>query len=260
MSIEFRSDPYGVTILLDGWPQSHVAPGDPGLLTFEYVHQIALVLDSLPAGRLAVTHVGGGGLTVPRYVHATRPGSPQIVFEPDAALTAAVREHAPLPRGHRIRVRPMAGAAGVAGLAAASADVLILDAYAAGRVPAELTSAGFAREVRRVLRGAGIVVANLADAPGLAFVRRCAATFAAAGLEPVALLATHDILKGRRFGNAVLVGGAHPDPAALDRGVGRASPPCGIRSGAEVARLLAGVAPFVEGELSPEPPPGLFGR
>ena len=233
MSIEFRDDPSGVTVLLDGWPQSHVAIADPGLLTFEYVHQIALVLDSLPPGRLAVTHVGGGGLTVPRYVHATRPGSPQIVFEPDAALTAAVRERAPLPRGHRIRVRPLSGAAGVAALADASADVLVLDAYAAGRVPAELTSAGFAGEVRRVLRASGIVVANLADAPGLSFVRRCAATFAAAGLEPVALLATHDILKGRRFGNVVLVGGA---------------------------RLLAGVAPFVEGELSPEPPPGLFGR
>ena len=41
------------------------------------------VLDALPAGPLAVTHVGGGGCTLARYLAATRPGSSQIVLEPD---------------------------------------------------------------------------------------------------------------------------------------------------------------------------------
>ncbi len=60
-------------------------------------------------GGLAVTHVGGAAMTLPRYVQHTRPGSPQVVLEPDAALTERVRRDLPLPRGHRIRVRPQPG-------------------------------------------------------------------------------------------------------------------------------------------------------
>ncbi|MBA2696071.1 MAG: hypothetical protein H0U62_09605, partial [Actinobacteria bacterium] len=99
-----------------GHPQSHVQPDDPTLLVFEYVQHLAMVLDTLPPGRLGVTHVGGAGLTLARYVEHTRPGSPQIVLEPDAALTELVRREVPLPRGHRIRVRPVDGRTGVAAL------------------------------------------------------------------------------------------------------------------------------------------------
>ena len=74
-NLTFVPDAVGVTVVLDGHPQSHVCLDDPGLLAFEYVAQLALVLDTLPPGRVAVTHVGGGGLTVPRYVQHTRPGS-----------------------------------------------------------------------------------------------------------------------------------------------------------------------------------------
>ncbi len=93
-----RDDSGGVTVLLDGHPQSYVHPGDPGLLAFEYVQHLAIVVDVLPAGVVAVTHVGGAGLTLPRYVEHTRPGSPQIVLEPDVALTEAVRREIPLPQ------------------------------------------------------------------------------------------------------------------------------------------------------------------
>ena len=118
--VEFRDEQGGVTILLDGFPQSFVDPDDPGLLAFEYVAHLATCLDVLPGAAppapLAVTHVGGAGLSLPRYVQHTRPGSPQIVLEPDEALTAAVREVLPLPRGHRIRVRGIDGAAGIAAI------------------------------------------------------------------------------------------------------------------------------------------------
>ena len=54
---------------------------------------LGALLDALPAGPVAVSHVGGAAMTLPRYVAHTRPGSPQIVLEPDAALT----EHGPSP-------------------------------------------------------------------------------------------------------------------------------------------------------------------
>lgn len=246
----------GVTVVLDGHPQSYVDPADPGLLAFEYVHQLALVLDTLRPGRLAVTHVGGGGLTLPRYLEHTRPGSPQIVLEPDADLTAAVRRRLPLPRGHRIRVRSVDGRVGTAGLATASADALVLDAYAGGRLPGELTGAAYLLDVARVLRPDGVLAVNLADEPGLRHVARFAATVVATGrFARLALVATHDVLKGRRFGNVVLAAGRRSlDLPALRRAVANTAPPTGLRCGAALDRLVAGAQPFDAGQPSPIPP------
>lgn len=47
---------HGVTVLLEGTPQSHVDLGDPTYLAFEYVRLFACVLETLPPGRLRVTH------------------------------------------------------------------------------------------------------------------------------------------------------------------------------------------------------------
>src|SRR5471030_1001692 len=149
--------------MMDGNPQSHVDLADPHNLGFEYIAHFAAVIDTLPAGPLAITHIGGAGLTLARYVNAERPGSPQIVLEPNAQLTDLVRRRLPLPRAHRIRVRPVDGLTGIAQLADASADVVVLDAYAAGRVPSELGTLEFFADVARVLRPGGTMLLNLAD-------------------------------------------------------------------------------------------------
>src|SRR5690349_11154884 len=83
-----RDRPDGWTLLVDGVPQSHVDLSNPRYLEFEYMRRLASVVDAAgPAGaRLRVLHLGGGALTLPRYVVATRPGSPQRVVERDAAL------------------------------------------------------------------------------------------------------------------------------------------------------------------------------
>ena len=73
--------------------QSHVDPENPTHLEFDYMQRIAVHLDHhAPVGeRYRVIHLGGAGLTLARYVAHTRPTSPQIVCEPDAALTELVR-------------------------------------------------------------------------------------------------------------------------------------------------------------------------
>lgn len=245
----------GVTVHMDGSPQSHVQPDDPTQLVFEYVQHLALAIDALPPGPLGVTHVGGAGLTLPRWVEATRPGSPQIVLEPDEALTALVRKEIPLPRRHRIRVRPVDGLTGVRGLGDRSADVVVTDAYAAGRVPAELASAAYVLEIARVLKPGGMALWNLADEPGMRYVARVLATMRPS-LPHVALIATHEVLKGRRFGNSVVVASAAPLPLErLRRDVARANLPTGLREGAALERLIAGAKPFdSEGMQSPLPP------
>lgn len=253
-----RDERGGVTVLLDGHQQSYVDLADPTVLAFEYVAQMGLALDALaPPGPLAVTHVGGAGLTLARYVAATRPGSPQIVLEPDEATTSAVRRELPLPRAHRIRVRAVDGAAGMRALAPASAGVVFLDAYAAGRVPPELGTVEFLGDVARVLGRWGLLVANLADERDGRYVARVAAGCVAAGLPELALLATHDVLKGRRFGNRVLVASATTyDVGKLRRAAARCPHPTGVRAGGELARRLGGVAPFTaaDAEASPQPP------
>ena len=241
--------------MMDGSPQSHVVLADPGKLGFEYMAHFAGVIDTLPEGPLAVTHIGGAGLTLARYVNAERPGSPQIVLEPNVELTERVRRELPLPRQHRIRVRPMDGLTGIAALADSSADVVVLDAYAVGRVPAELTTAEFLADACRVLRPNGTMLLNLADEPNKAYLRRVYAGLVTV-FGQVAVIGTHEVLKGKRFGNTVAV--ASPDAldiAALRRQVARMAFPTGLRDRAQLARQLGGSAAFTTADSAQSPPP-----
>lgn len=249
----------GMNVLLDGMPQSYVDLADPSHLAFEYVRLFGCVLDALAPGPLRVTHIGGGGLTLARYVHATRPGSPQIVLEPDAELTALVRERLPLPRGARVRVRPVDGRTGVAALADASADVVVLDAYAGGRVPPELTTVELLTDVARAV-GDGVFLANLADEKDRGYLRRAVAG-AEAVFGNVLLIAPSEVLKGRRFGNTVVVASRSPmDADGIRRQVARAPFPAGVRGGPEVGALTRSRRPWTDADNSPSPqPPPLDG-
>lgn len=250
----------GVTVMRDGHPQSHVDLDDPLVIEFEYVQHFALVMDALlptlPTA-LRVTHIGGAGLTLARYVEATRPGSPQIVLEPDEQLTEAVRRELPLPRGHRIRVRGIDGARGIAALRDASADVIVLDAFADGQVPGELVSPTFAAEVSGVLAPGGLLLANLSDEPGFAWTGRAIATFTDR-LPHAAVIAAHEVLKGKRFGNVVLAAARKADALdvqALRRGAARAMFPTGVRAGTDLRRLVGDTRPFTDADAAPSPPP-----
>jgi spermidine synthase len=246
----------GTVVMMDGHPQSHVQLDDPRLLVFEYVQFLAAMVDALPEGPLVVTHVGGAGLTLPRYVAHTRPGSPQVVLEPDAELTQAVRDHLPLPRGHRIRVRPVDGRTGLRALADASADVVVVDAYADGRVPAELVSTQWFTDVRRVLRPGGLLLMNTADEPNRRHLARLH-TSVAQVLPHTAAVATSEVRKGRRFGNTVLAASAVPLPLeAMTRRVAMTAFSATLLHGEQLARSLGSARPFgdEDAQASPQPP------
>jgi spermidine synthase len=243
--------PGGWLLTVDRIRQSYVDLDDPTYLDFEYVQAFADVLDALDPGPLAVTHVGGGACTLARYVAATRPGSPQIVLEPDTALTALVRARLPLPRAARIRIRPVDGRTGVAALRDGSADVVVLDAFHGGRVPPELATLEFLTDVGRVLRPGGVFLANIADGPPVVYSRRFVATVRAV-LPEALVIAEPAILKGRRHGNVVVAAARAGLPvAAVQRASAAAAFPRTVSIGfGRDAKPLTDAAPL----RSPQPP------
>jgi spermidine synthase len=249
-------------LTLDGAPQSYVDLDDPHHLEFEYARRLGHAVDAAaPAGApLDVVHLGGGALTLPRYVAATRPGSRQIVVEADGDLTGFVLEHLPLPPGAEIRIVTGDARAALAGLPHAAADLLLVDVFGGDRVPAHLTSVQFVREAAALLRPGGLYAANLADGPPLAFARGQVATVRAV-LPEVCLLAEASVLRGRRFGNVVLLArdGALP-VAPLARRLAADPFPARVEHGERLERFAADAEPVDDttATASPEPPDGAF--
>jgi spermidine synthase len=144
----------------------------------------------------------------------------------------------------------------------ASADVVVSDVFTGARTPAHLTTVEFVRETRRVLRPGGVLAANVADGPPLAFARAQAATLRGA-FPHVCLIAEPGTLRGRRFGNLVAVASDEPLPvAALTRRCASDPMPARVVDGADLERFAGRVPPVRDAEAvpSPEPPPGVFSR
>ena len=207
--------PAAFTVRIDGTDQSYVDLDDPRRLEFDYVQRIADLIDVLtePGRPMRVIHVGGGALTLPRYVAATRPRSAQIVLEPDTELTAFVRRHLPLPPRSGIKVRAVDGRTGIQELPDGRAELVIVDAFVGAQVPADLTTMEFFTDVGRTLAPAGALVVNVTDRGPSTYGRRVAA-----GLRSVfphtLLSAEPSTLKGRRFGNVLLIGSGRPLPVS----------------------------------------------
>jgi spermidine synthase len=250
------------TLLLDGAPQSHVDLDDPARLVFEYQRRLGHVVDLVaPPGRpLHVVHLGGGALTLARYVAATRPRSTQQVIERDAALVRLVRRELPLDPGARIRVRSADAREGLAKVPDGWADLVVSDVFSGARTPAHLTSAEFLDEVRRALKPGGVHAANLADGPPLAHLRGQIAT-AADRFAALALIADPAVLRGRRFGNAVLVASDLPLPLAeLTRRAASDPHPARVEHGKQLTDFTGGARPVTDeaAVASPAPPPSVF--
>lgn len=264
---ELVPDPYlpdGWVLLVDGTQQSHVDLADPSRLTFEYTRLIGHVLDTLPAGPLRALHLGGGALTMPRYLSATRPGSSSTVIEVDDLLIELVRQELPWPREASIRLRAEDARTALDGFRPASVDLIILDVFAGARTPGPLTTVEAFTRAAEVLRPTGTLIANLADDAPLTYARRFIA-----GMDEVfadvTVLAEPTVLRGRRFGNLIAVGrqaaAGRLDLQALTRRCAAEAYPARVVHGPALESFLGTHAPFRDGSApgSPEPPPGVFG-
>ncbi|NLB46656.1 MAG: fused MFS/spermidine synthase [Microbacteriaceae bacterium] len=264
---EDRWVPGSLVLTIDGTPQSHVNLRDPSDLFFEYIRRIGHAIDLFrePGAPVSALHLGGGAFTLPRYIEATRPGSRQQVIELESALVDLVREAAPLPKRASIRVRHGDARSVLERLPAGmhgAMDLVVVDIFAGSRTPAHVTSVEFYERIAPLLAPGGLVIVNTTDGAGQAFPRGQAATLATLFPQVVAV-GEPQTLKGRRFGNVVLIassgatdlewlprllaGGPHPARMLVDR---------------EFTDWLRDASPVTDDAAvqSPEPPAEVFGR
>jgi spermidine synthase len=264
MHAEIRGDrwvPRAFELVVDGTPQSHVNLDNPSELFFEYIARMGHVIDQLklPGEPLTALHLGAGALTIPRYIEATRPGSRQQVLELEPELVELVRRELPFPRGASIRMRYGDARATLAKLPAGlrgAVDVLVVDVFGGARIPAHVTSVEFYRECAAFLAPEGVLLVNVADGSGAAFARGQAATLAMV-FDDVAVLAEPQVLRGRRYGNFVLV--ASPSPLPLEwmpRLLARGPHPATLVHARELRNWIAGAPVVTDATALPSPPPG----
>jgi spermidine synthase len=256
-----------VELVVDGTPQSSVNLSDPSDLAFEYVERIGHVIDLIGEPRAPITavHFGAGALTIPRYVEWTRPGSRQQVVELEPELVDFVRERLPLPRGASIRIRygdAREVAEKLPGGLQGAADLVVVDVFAGATIPAPVTTVEFYRLAAGLLNDRGVLAVNVADGAGLPFARGQMATIASV-LPHVAVVAEAQVMKGRRFGNLVIVGTR--DAGMLDwlpRLVAAGPHPAQAVSGDELQKVVRNASVVTDATASPSPDPGrgIFSR
>lgn len=203
----------GWVLQIDGIEQSHVDLEDPTRLVHEYLQRMTAVLDTAwpPRAPLRVAHLGGGALTLARYVQATRPGSAQLVIEIERELPTLVTTALPLPEGTDLQVVIGDAREQLAEMTGRRFDAIVLDVFSGEDSPAHLATADFYREALGHLAEDGLLLVNVGDDAGQRFlaaqVRALEDAAAEAGLSGVWTLTHASLLTSPADGNLVLVAG-----------------------------------------------------
>jgi len=248
----------GVVLSVDGIAQSQVNPEDPTDLQFEYIRRIGHIVDLFrPEGDpVTAVHLGAGALSVPRYIAHTRPGSRSQVIEWEQELVELVREHIPWDSSWSIRVRYGDARETLRSLPAGltgSVDLVVVDLFSGSSTPSHLTTLEFYREIRPLLRPDGLVVINVVDGRPQDFTRaQCRTLREAFGF--VGLSGESGVVRGRRFGNVVLVATIPPDEPDWWGSLQRLGPhPTSVLSSASLDRFIAHAPLQTDAQRIPSP-------
>jgi spermidine synthase len=244
----------GRTLVLDGANHSYVDLEDPTHLEYDYAKAVVSAIDTtFPAGRpLRAYHIGGGGLTVPRYLERTRPGTTSVVSEIDRGVVRIDTERLELATGPGLEVRVEDARLGLGRLADDSQDLVVGDAFGGVSVPWHLTTREAVREIDRVLTDEGSYVVNLIDFGPLAFARAEVATLAET-FDHVALAAETDTFTNgeKAGGNHVVIASDRPiDVAGVAARIGQRGAAWDVINGAELTRWT-GKAPVLTDDYAP---------
>lgn len=204
------------TLVLDDLRHSFVDVDDPTLLSFWYVRRLVDAIETAPAAD-DIVYLGGGALTIPRYMRAMHPGTTQTVFEIDGELIEVVEDQMGLDRDLPEPIEIVVGDARLSLLDVAddSADIVIGDAFGSRSVPFHLATEEFMVEIDRVLRPGGVYAANIIDGGGQQFLAAEAATLGRV-FDHVVVIRGEAVAAGLR-GNSIIVASDTPlDPATFE--------------------------------------------
>lgn len=248
-----ESDPNrasGRILYLDQLRHSYVDLEDPTYLQFEYIKDFADLIDTeFPARQpIDALHVGGGGLTMPRWLTATRPGSHNKVYEIDPGVIALDKAELGAKAGPELDLQIRDGRLGVRSEPTDSRDLVIMDAFGGVAVPWHLTTREIVADVHRVLRPGGLYTANIIDFGPQSFLKAEVRTVAEE-FKNVAVISTGSALAGEQGGNFVLVASDDELPiAALRTKLGARA---GVLAGADDVRRFVGDAPLLTDDFAP---------
>ena len=144
-----------------GVRQSVVKPRDPGHLALPYarVAMAGLALTSDP-GRFLVVGLGGG--TLPMFLRRHYPRAIIDVVDIDPDVVTVAKKFFEFREDYYVNAHVADGREFVE-KAWQPYDVIILDAFGANSIPAQLTTEEFLRAVRHAVAPDGVVIANVWD-------------------------------------------------------------------------------------------------
>jgi spermidine synthase len=246
-----ETQPTGRVLVLDRLRHSYVDTDDPTHLEFAYVRSIAVGIDAVfpSTDPLAVLHVGAGGMTLPRYLAQTRPGSTGRVLEIDEGVLTLVRQRmGPEPPGVDVTVGD--ARVGLAQQPGDAYDVVIGDAFGSVAVPWHLATKEAVEQVRRVLRPGGVYALNVIDQPPLALLRAQVATVGAV-FDDVIVISEPATFRGEEGGNSVLLASDAPLPVDRLRDLlDDRDPALGVLDGPSLDAFVGGAAVLTD-DLAP---------
>lgn len=209
--LALEPDPYtadGWVIYVNGVPSSHIVIGAPRELAFEYMRWLASAVRAQVTGGFLnprrITHLGGGACTMARYFADVYPDSRNTVVELDGKLAELVREQFDIPRAPRVKIRVEDARVVAASFTPASRDVVIRDVFAGAVTPETFTTVEFFTDCHRGLAADGLYVANCGDHSDLRGAKAELAGMAEVWRH-LAVIADPPMLKGRRYGNIILL-------------------------------------------------------
>ncbi|APT92745.1 spermidine synthase [Corynebacterium phocae] len=197
----FRDGSYILNV--NGVPSSHIVVGQPRELEFEYMRWIAAAVEHLAPGK-RLLHLGGAGCSLPRYFADLWPEAHNTVVELDAKLADLARTHFDLPKAPRVKIRTGEARAETEKFPPGRFEVIIRDVFAGAVTPRPLTTLEYFRHAHAALAPGGLFVANCGDHAGLELAKAELAGLAKV-FANVAVIADPPMLKGRRYGNIILI-------------------------------------------------------
>lgn len=240
----------GRVLFMDQLRHSYVDLDDPTYLEFGYTKNLATAIESRWQDKspLEVLHVGGGGLTMPHYLSATRPGTENKVYEIDPGVIELDKAELGAKPGPGLDLQIRDGRLGVRAEPDDSRDVVIMDAYGGVAVPWHLATREIVADVRRVLPPDGLYLANIIDFGPQAFLKAEIRTVAAE-FPYVAVIAKPAALAGQEGGNFVLLAADRPLPgAAIRQRLGAAG---GLIDDPVALKAFIGDAPLLTDDYAP---------